>query len=173
MLLVKLLIVACLAMIFWEDLRSRMVHWFWFPLLVTGFVVLRFFQGESLRAMTSSISVSMGFIAVQLLLVSLYFSFKSKRWINITDGMLGWGDVLLLVSLAFYFALPALVAFYISSLLIILVGWLIYQRIWQHPAKLIPLAGLQAIALLLLVTIQWTRPDWAMFDWNNFLGGLL
>jgi hypothetical protein len=158
-------------MIFWEDMRSRMVHWFWFPLLAAGLVALRYRLGEGLPAIALSSAVSFAFIVVQLLLVSLYFSLKAKRWVNITENLLGWGDVLLLVSLAFYFTLPVLTMFYISSLIIILIGWIIYQRVLPQPSKFIPLAGLQAAMLLLTVLVQWIRPDWLFFDVEALIGG--
>lgn len=172
LLLVKILIVGCLAMIFWEDMRSRLVHWFWFPLLVTGFIILRYSVEESLPEIAFSSAASLGFIALQLLLVSLYFSFKAKRWVDITTSLLGWGDVLLLMSIAFYFALPSFLLFYVLSLLVILIGWLIYQRFAKRPATLIPLAGLQAVILLFTLTMQWWRPDWMLFDAAAWMKGL-
>lgn len=149
-----------------------MVHWFWFPLLVAGFIILRYSVGESLPEIAFRSAVSLGFIALQLLLVSLYFSFKTKRWTDVTKSLLGWGDILFLTSMAFYFALPAFLSFYVLSLLTTLIGWLIYQRFAKHPATLIPLAGLQAVMLLFTVTVQWCRPDLILFDVEAWLKGL-
>ncbi|MBW4890137.1 hypothetical protein KXQ82_10440 [Mucilaginibacter sp. HMF5004] len=95
-----------------------------------------------------------GFLILQLLLVSVYFSVKNKRWINITNELLGWGDILLLLSITCYFSILNYIFFYVFSLIavvcIIIIRALINRRYEQ-----IPLAGLQACILCVCLGVSW------------------
>ncbi|BAU54921.1 hypothetical protein MgSA37_03100 [Mucilaginibacter gotjawali] len=95
------------------------------------------------------------FLALQLLLVSAYFSLKSRRWVNITTELLGWGDILLLLSIAFYLSVLNFLFYYLVSLAISLIVWLIWQVFSGKENRHIPLAGLQAMCLLVFLMSDW------------------
>jgi len=59
--------------------------------------------------------------------------------------LLGWGDVLLLLCIAFYLPVLNFLFFYIASLVLVLVIWLFWQVVSKGENKYIPLAGLQAM----------------------------
>jgi len=151
---VRIAILALLALVFAQDMRSRAVYWLLFPVLTALFIVL---AGFSVAAV-----INIVFLLVQFLLVSAYFSIKKRRWVNVMKGLLGWGDMLFLLSIAFYLSVLNFVFFYIASLLFVL---LVAAKRYKH----IPLAGLQALLLAaLLITDWWIRPfnltsdDWLL-----------
>jgi len=146
-----------LALIFVQDVRSRSVYWFLFPILLVLFSAAGLLQYRSLTAIGQTAFINCTFLALQFLLVSLYFSLKNRRWINITADLLGWGDILLLLCVAFYLSVLSFLFFYIGSLIGALLIWLIWQAIAAQKDKHIPLAGLQAILLGAFLTVDWFR----------------
>lgn len=95
------------------------------------------------------------FLLPQFLLLTFYFCLKQRRWVNITDGLLGWGDVLLLASIGFYLSLPVFVLFYLSSLVLVVLAWFIWQSLVKNKDRHIPLAGMQALLLAILLVANW------------------
>jgi hypothetical protein len=87
------------------------------------------------------------FLSLQLLILSIYFSAKHKKLVNITREYLGWGDILFLLSLVFYLSPGNYVFFYIASLILVLFYVLLINLTSDEADKHIPLAGLQAALL--------------------------
>lgn len=170
MLLLKLVILIILLLIFAEDMRSRSVHWYLFPALALTLAALRYQQsGQPANELAVSIGITLTFITVQLLLVTVYFSIKQKRFINITSGLLGWGDILLLLSIAFYLPILNFMAFYIGSLVLVLVFWMAYLQISKSKQQNIPLAGLQALTFALLISYSWLQTGLILTDDEHLL----
>lgn len=160
--LVKIAILALLMLVFAQDMRSRSVYWFLFPVLIVLFMMLTIPHAHA----WPPVLINIGFLLLQLLLVSAYFSVKQGRWVNITEELLGWGDILFLLSIAFYLSVLNYLFFYLSSLLSVLLFWLIFS---PKQDKHIPLAGLQALIFsFFLITAWWIRPvnvtsdDWLL-----------
>ncbi|MES2063493.1 MAG: hypothetical protein V4456_16310 [Bacteroidota bacterium] len=148
MLVLLLLMVAVLLGIFVQDMLWRKVYLLAFPILLFLFVVSSFLHRRSLADVAFASVVNITFLAVQFLLVSFYFFLKNKKWVKLTGSQLGWGDILFLLTIAFYFSALNFILFYVSSLLLALVSWLIWQRVSAKPGKNIPLAGLQALVMV-------------------------
>jgi hypothetical protein len=153
-----------LAFIFAQDLRSRSVYWFLFPCLTVLFLVLTLshFAWQPLL-------INMGFLILQFLLLTAYFSLKNSQWTNITAGMIGWGDILFLLSAAFYLSVLNFLFFYLASLVCALFLWVAWQAVSAKKDKHIPLAGLQALLLGFFLTAGWwikpvdlTNDDWLL-----------
>ncbi|MDB5145474.1 MAG: hypothetical protein JWQ66_4187 [Mucilaginibacter sp.] len=155
MLLLKISTLAILLLIFLQDLKARAVYWFLFPLLAVMLVVIRFQHPVVLPELAQSAMINIGFILVQLIILTLYFSLKSKQWINISNGLLGLGDILFLMSIAFYLSVLNFLFFYISSLIGVLLLWLIGQAVSLEKNKYIPLAGLQSLIFIVFLTGDW------------------
>jgi hypothetical protein len=157
MLFLKLLTLTLLLIIFAEDMYSRAVHWFLFPLLIAAFVLLRSVGQEPLHSIMVDAVLNSGFVLLQYSLVTLYFSVKRRRLVNITSGLLGWGDILFIFSFAFVLSPVNYVVFYIISLIVVLIGWLIYTLLTRLSDRHIPLAGMQAFLLAVILTVSWWR----------------
>ena len=167
MLLIKLLILAVLLLIFIQDILSRSVYWILFPVLAVLLTIIRVTSHQTWSIIGQSLLINNTFLALQLLLVSAWFSLKQGKWINITSQLLGWGDVLFLICVSFYLSVLNFLFFYISSLVSVLIMWLGRQLFVGKKDKQIPLAGFQAILFILFLTNSWwlihldlTNDDW-------------
>jgi hypothetical protein len=133
-----------------EDFRYRAISWWSFPLLSMAAAGIDY---GNLRV--SDIVINSCFTLVQLMMLSLYFSIKEKSIINITQKYLGWGDILLWVVSCLLFSPLNFIAFFIVSLvftMMVVIGWKLTKI---KPAMItVPLAGIQAVALLLVLLIN-------------------
>ena len=155
MLFLRLLILAVLLLVFVQDIRNRSVYWVLFPVLAVLLVLLHSLPHHLLADIWQPVSINIVFLLFQFLIISVYFSIKNRRWINITDGLLGWGDILLLLSIAFYLSALNFLLFYIVSLTISLLIWLFWQVISEEKNKQIPLAGFQALIFTVFLAGDW------------------
>lgn len=169
MLLLKLFIEAVLLLVFVQDMRDRSVYGFLFPVLMLLFLGLQLLQGNTLMGIGQSVGINIGFFAIQFFIVSAYFSVKHKKWTNLTAGLLGWGDVLFLLALCFYLSVLNFLFFYITSLVLVLVIWLVWQFFAKETSKQVPLAGLQALLFAVFSAACWwiwplnlTSDDWLL-----------
>ena len=158
----QLLTLALLAGITLEDLRSRAVHWYLFPLLAVSLCAIRLYNHQSLWQVLTDMGLNLLLTGLQLGLVTAYFSWKNRQLINITRSLLGWGDILLVGCLAVALPLPLFLIFYILSLVAVLVFWFIYQAARRSTSPAIPLAGLQALLFAALLVTGWLNPDTAL-----------
>ena len=154
MLLIKIAILLVLLIVFIQDLASRAVYWLLFPVLAALFVTLRFHQ-DHFSAIWPVVSINIAFLLLQLLIISLYFSIKQRRWTNISLQLLGWGDILFLISLTFYLSTLNYLFFYISSLILSLIIWGLWQLFSSYKNIQLPLAGMQAFLLIGFLGSDW------------------
>src|SRR5690554_3663511 len=102
MFVLNVLVLICLVFIGYQDLRYRAVYWLCFPLLTILFLLIKS-NKASMSASVYDALWGLLFFGVQLLVLWVYFSLKTKKMILLTNGYLGWGDILFLVALSFYF----------------------------------------------------------------------
>ncbi|MXV50394.1 hypothetical protein GS399_05365 [Pedobacter sp. HMF7647] len=159
--LVFVLLVLCLIYIFYQDLRYRAVYWWTFPLLLT-LILIALFNTDGFDGWLEGTLLNLAFLALQLLVVMLYFSLKEHRLVNITQGYLGLGDVLFLFCAACYLSPLVFFAFYLVSLVFCMVVAFLLWLKSSEGVNRIPLAGLQAVflALCLLLGRFCELPDW-------------
>jgi hypothetical protein len=154
-LVIKLLILLNLVLIFIQDLKSRSVYWFLFPVLIILFILLNILQQHLFTENWQAVSINVSFLLLQFLLVSLYFSIKNRGWVSLTTNLLGWGDILFLLSIAFYLSVLNFLFFYVVSLPAVLMIWLLWLLISKEKNKQIPLAGLQALIFTVFLASDW------------------
>jgi hypothetical protein len=157
--LIKVITIVALLAIFGQDIRSRSVYWWLFPALLIGLLNIRLLEHEPFTIIIRSTGMNLVFLVLQLLIVSAYFSLKHRSWVNITRQLLGWGDILFLAAITVYLSFLNYLLFYLVSLTMSLLIGLSFQAGNGKPGQ-IPLAGLQALALALLLGVAWWyRPD--------------
>lgn len=155
----RIFILLLLLVIFAEDWKSRAVHWVLFPMLCLSLLALQYAEHRLTIAMGAIALMNAGFVLAQLLLVTLYFSIKNRHLTRITDGLIGWGDILFLFSITVFFSLLNFLAFYLLSLVLILLGWTCIRLLVNTQDKAIPLAGLQALLFTGLLSCDWWLKD--------------
>ncbi|MBS1520708.1 MAG: hypothetical protein JST50_06925 [Bacteroidetes bacterium] len=151
-------------MIFFQDIKSRSVYWILFPALTGLLLGLRYFQNSGSILNWQSALFNVGFLIVQLLLVTFYFSIKNRKLTNITNELLGLGDVLFILSIAFYLPIFNYLFFYIVSLITVLASWICWQSITSNNNKHIPLAGLQAALFAGFLLSDWILKTHSLTD---------
>lgn len=170
MLLLQLLILICLSVIFYQDMQYRAVYWICFPILA----VLLFFVKYKFSGMAESLTdaiYGLSFFAVQLFLLWVYFAVKNRKPVNITKHYLGIGDILFLMAAAFYLSPVNYVVFYILSLIVILMYTLIKRFFIKEDSPYIPLAGLQAVILGLVLVFSIFKPGIVFYN-DNWIYGI-
>jgi len=144
---VDIFLCALLGIILWQDLRERQISALLIPALAIGFSV-RTFWITGVGELLSNGFMNFLFVALQLLLISAYFSFRNRKLTNIIDSYIGLGDVLFFIVLCLAFSPMKFVLFYITALLVSLLSVLIYQSIFRKRLAEIPLAGIFSMLVI-------------------------
>ncbi|WP_256014118.1 hypothetical protein [Desertivirga xinjiangensis] len=166
---IAICIPAILLAITLQDIRSRLVYAFWFPLLIVFFIVNHVLKNQVLAELAQTAGANICFLMSQFLLLKLYFSIKWAVRMELTEDLIGWGDILFLISIAFYFSTLNFVLFYLTSLIIVLLIWLSWSLLTNARSSQIPLAGLQAFLFCGVFITDWhnqnidfTRDSWLL-----------
>ena len=167
--LIKLGIVTSLFVLFYQDMRYRAVYWVLFPVLLLLYLALTF-QHFGFDAFLVSSSSNIIFLLSQFFMLTLYFSLKQRRWVNITAKYLGWGDILFLLTLGFYLSPLNYLMFYVLSLIVVLLVTLLLAKVTGRVSLQIPLAGLQSVMFAFLFVADWSSKvmnlqsdDWIIY----------
>jgi hypothetical protein len=147
---VEIMLILVLLVIAYQDYKFRAVWWVLFPIIIALSLP---FNDEILETLYNGLT-NWIFVFIQLSLLTIYFSIKNKRIVNIAEGLLGWGDILFLFSVSFLFSFPYFISFYVGSLLASLVFVLIAQFSRKSSFSTIPLAGIQACVLMAIILLR-------------------
>lgn len=170
MFLLKLVMILCLAFICYQDLVYRAVYWWCFPLLAILMFMLKYLFSGLEETLTHA-GYGLGFLIIQLFMLWAYFSVKSKRAVNLTGDYLGWGDILFLAAITFYLSPGNYIVFYVISLILVLVYTLTITLVnAEKNNPHIPLAGLQAALLVVIMLIDDNAPKFMLYEdsWLSF-----
>jgi Flp pilus assembly protein protease CpaA len=169
------LAVGCLVVIAYQDFMSRSVSWIFFPLLALAGMLHTFGGLHSWRQSLFYAGCNIAFLAIQLVVLMGYFFIRGRmmggagiredegirevwevrgirgiRGIrDVIDHQIGLGDILFLVAACFFFSPVNFISFYVYSLLLSLAIALLWMLVQRRAGWSIPLAGLQAVFLLL------------------------
>jgi hypothetical protein len=134
------------ALLFWEDLRHRAVHWSLLAQAFLCFGVLGLLtQGR--RAFLAEVPVNLGFVLLQYVGVTLYCSLRARRWTNPFHAHTGAGDLLFLLASALLFPRHVFVFFVISGIVFALAGYGVLRLVMPKQPATVPAAGLMALYL--------------------------
>lgn len=150
----------------WEDYRRRRVRWFYFPLLALAGLWLGLSALQSPRLALGYAACNLGFIGLQLLILKAWYFLRLGPGVPLLGNKLGAGDILFLAAACFFFSPLNFIAFYLCSLLFSLLGWTALRSARMTVLPTVPLAGLQAIFLLLSMGVAAYR-GYSLFqdDW--------
>lgn len=153
MVILKCGIFIVLLAIAWQDFKFRAVYWWLFVLLMAGLSALTYVETSG-SLIKEHLLYNCSFLGVQLLFLTLYFSVKQKRLVNIFADYFGLGDLLFLLSITVYLSFLNYLFFYLFSLLVVIVVSLGGRALSKNSNPKIPLAGEQAIILLALMIVD-------------------
>lgn len=147
----------------YQDFKQRAISWYW-PVLL---FLVSAYSGWVMygHEMLINSAFNLAFLIIVFGTVTVYFSLKTKKLVNIFDVFVGWGDVVFLLALIPFFHPLDYVLFYtISAILSIVVALLM-------KGKEIPFAGILSLILMLFFFTGWiTGTDWLMnFQFKTLL----
>ena len=150
LIVLNIFILASLLMIGIEDLKHRAVHWYWFALLFSGITVKALMQEQSLVVMSNGLT-NLGFIFLQLVMLTIFFTLKEKQLVKIINTRLGLGDIIFFAAICSMFSPYNFILFFILSLLVSMLIFILSSLIQLQKDKAIPLAGLMSFCLMVLL----------------------
>ena len=143
-----------LGIIAYQDFKYRAVYWICFPVLAVLLGIQKTIDNGFQSFLTESLFTG-GFLLLQFLVLWLYFTIRYRKPINLTNGYLGWGDILFLLAACFYLSPLNYVVFYVGSLVVAIVYAITDRLIFKKDDLTIPLAGIQALLFVLLLIIAY------------------
>jgi len=160
----QIIVLLSLAFIFYQDMQYRAVYWICFLVLAILLFGLKYSLTGFLNGLTD-VGYSLLFLLIQLFFLWIYLSVKNRGMINITNDYLGWGDILFLIVITFYLSPGNYVLFYIGSLILVLIYAVLrgYSG-GKKSNKHIPLAGLQAMLLAVLMVMDYLLKAFALYS---------
>ena len=132
-----------------QDFRYRGISWYHF--LTLGIFLYLSKGGVEI----GEVLINLVFLCIVFALLTVWFSFKERRLLNLLEHHIGLGDLLFLTCIALYLPFSSFFLFYLLSTLIILVGVGLYVTSRKPKDFTVPLAGLQALLLLVAMTLSW------------------
>jgi len=132
-----------------QDFRLRAVHWILFPILLVLFITDSLSQVD-LKDYISGTAINLLLIIAQGVILFIYYSVQGKKLNQIMNSVLGLGDILFIIIMAFAFSWTSFILFYIAGLVFALFIWIIRILLTRNSQGLIPLAGLLAIYMIII-----------------------
>lgn len=143
-------ILLVLCTIAYQDFKYRAVYWICFPLLAVLFSGCKI-SAVGFAGLFTDLIFTGGFLLLQLVVLWLYFYVKYRKSVNLTDGYLGWGDILFLLAVCFYLSPVNYILFYVVSLIVSIGYALLARSLVKNEELTIPLAGIQALLFVFLL----------------------
>jgi hypothetical protein len=148
--IIQVLLCSVLLILAIQDFRLRAVHWLLFPILLI-LVVSDSLRNFNLREYISGTAINLMIIVIQGVILYVYYSLQGKTISHIVNRLIGTGDLIFIIIMAFAFSWTSFIFFYIAGLLFALIFWLIRLVVTRDRPGLIPLAGLLAVYMIILM----------------------
>jgi hypothetical protein len=152
-LLLKIAIVLILVYIIYQDFKYLSVLWWFFPILI----VLSFIDGYiniNRQLYLYYILANIAFVCFLCFSLTVYFSIKQKKIINILQNHIGIGDIFFFFFLAFSFEPSNFILFLSVSSFFSLVLFFVLKRTLNYKIRYLPLAGILSIFYIVLVVFN-------------------
>lgn len=141
-----------------QDFRLRAVHWILFPILLLLFIADSLSQ-INLKDYISGTAINLLLVSVQGVILFVYYSVQGKKPKHILTSILGPGDILFIIIMAFAFSWTSFIFYYIAGLVFALIVWVARLSVSEHRPQLVPLAGLLAVYMILVITVGAFIPE--------------
>lgn len=163
---ITFLISIFLLVVIYQDFRYLSISWWVFPCLFI-LAAIQGVQQIGLLQLASMAGINLLFIGLLVLMLTLYFSIKEKKLVNLTNNYLGFGDILFFIFLALSFDPLVFFIFFITSTLIILFFFLLIKLLKFYKTNRVPLAGAMSIVYLLFLLMSF------QLGYNNYEGSFI
>ena len=149
MLGVKLITVFLLLVIFYQDVKERLVYGFLFPVTAVFFGILHYYYVEK-TSFYIGIGGNIAFVSLLLLVLFLYS--KVKLNMPFLNGSFGLGDLLFFYAICFAFPSSSFIILFVFSIFFSLLVHIVLKR--QLKDKTVPLAGYMALFFAFTLVIS-------------------
>ena len=160
---IELVLVLLLAWVSVEDYIFRAVSWIVYPFLMLAATAYSL-KHIDWQQWISHISFNFFFVSAQLIFLTVYFSIRSAQFVNVSMRLIGWGDILFFLSAGLLFAPANYCVFYVFTLTLALFFGLLYRLVASRKNRGIPLAGIQATTLAVLLVVSMLSPGLDLTD---------
>ncbi len=145
-----LTVLICLLMLIlaYQDFASRKVLFILMPILFSLLIYRGIIENE-FKVILTNTAINLIFILIQFLILTIYFSLKNKKFLNIIDNYIGIGDLLMFIVLSCCFAVFNFIVFIILSLSLLLLIYTFGILFKKIENKKIPLAGFLAVVFVI------------------------
>jgi hypothetical protein len=167
MLILNFLLIAILLIVSYQDFKQRAISWWLIPLLGILFVVNGLLY-VSINKLFIYFLLNTSFLLFQIIILSVYFSVKNKKLVNIINTYIGVGDILFLFVLCAFFAPYYFILFHVLGLFLVLLVYITLILFKKDTSKLIPLAGSLALVLVLLIIADLLIPGFNFYNQQIF-----
>ena len=152
-----LLLISAFA-IAYQDFTKRLISIWWilsFGIACIGYYVLH----HSLTELLENIVFCLVYLLLCYLILHLFYFIKTRKFQNILDTKIGWGDILLLMMTGFCLSALSMIYFFTITFIVTL----IFQVVFQRQKKDIALAAILVICYsVYIITIYF-------FEFNHFV----
>jgi ABC-type sugar transport system permease subunit len=154
---INIALLLLLGITIYQDFRYRGIWWGIIPALLVV-LIWRGLYTENIETLTTLFFKNGTFLLMQWLGITLYYSAKERRLVNVIDRYIGIGDLLFFVALSIAFSQFNFVAFMVVGFMLTILGYGFYHLLSRKAEKSIPLAGTMSILLIALLCID--AADW-------------
>ncbi len=152
-LVLKLLLLAVLSFIAYQDFKERMVFLFLFPCfaILGGYL---YFDTTFTLVFFYNVLINLFFIAIVLLFCFLYSKIVLKK--KFTKEVMGLGDILFFVGFAISFPVISFLTLFVFSIIFTTIIYFLSNKIFDNRFKNVPLAGCMAVFLISVYLLNWS-----------------
>lgn len=146
-----------------QDFRQRKISWIPLPLLFIAFTTKAILSEGFTEAILLFLK-NFGFIFIQFLALVTFYFLKERKFTNIVNRQIGLGDVLFFIVICSAFSLLNFLFFYLSGLLLTIIGYLFYRIFSKKAGAEVPLAGCLSFILMLFIFLQYLNFHFNPYD---------
>ncbi len=146
--IIQLAIIGILIIIVYQDLKFRVLD------LKYAIILLALCIGyNTIHPILDYINAFQiaGFVLVNIMCLTLYFSVKNKQFINPINSKIGLGDIVFFLVIAPLFYIKAYILFFVTGMLFSLLLYGVFIRFREKQKKTIPLAGYLSMYLVIIL----------------------
>lgn len=146
--ILSLLLAAVLVVVLYQDVKKRTIH-VALPILLFLIAIMINFVSSDLDFYNTLLNIA--FVLINILGLTLYFSFKNKAVINPIDTFIGLGDIAFFIAITPLFNLKPFILYFILGLFFSLIAHGVFS-IFKKSGT-IPLAGYLALFLMINIVV--------------------
>ena len=159
MIFIKIILTLTLIGIAYQDIKTREVYWFTFPLFLISAGSIHYYNVLNIHFFYSII-INLGVISTIAFILFLYASLKLKK--PLFKEAFGIGDLLIFIALAFAFPTYTFITLFCFSLVFSSLLWVFLSS--KSINKTVPLAGYISLFLVFVYSVSWTTHSFDLYS---------